>query len=175
MCFLPRFNGTTTFVHELPFKAHTIEIDACLLSVGGVWDNKVYTAPIPGYWKAKNLSITHFEMLNIIVALHLWKYEWRNKCINLLVDNEAVVSICSKGFTRDSTLAMYARNIWLITSVLDIELIVVHVPGHKNQQADLLSRWKYYSKEHMEKLNQFVPDHRWEIVQEAYFEVNTEI
>ena len=45
--FLPRFNGTTTYVHTNPFRSHTIAIDACLKAVGGVWDNKVYTAPIP--------------------------------------------------------------------------------------------------------------------------------
>ena len=39
LCFLRKFNGTTTFVHDLPFNAHTIAIDACLMSVGGIWDN----------------------------------------------------------------------------------------------------------------------------------------
>ena len=139
----------------------------CINSVGGVFGTRVYTAVIPSQWRGKNLSITHFEMLNIIAALNIWKYEWRNKCINLLVDNAVVVSICNYGFTRDSTLAMYARDIWLITSVLDVELIVTHVPGHKNRQADLISRWEYNSKPHIEKLNQLVPNYRWEIVHET--------
>ena len=71
LTFLPKFNGTTTYVHDTVSQSHTIAIDACLKSVGGIWDNKVYTAAIPKDLLDRNLSITHFDMLNIIVVLNL--------------------------------------------------------------------------------------------------------
>ena len=147
--------------------AHTIAIDACLRSVGGIWNDKVYTALIPKNILDQNLTITHYEMLNIIVALNIWKEEWRNKRI--------VVTICKTGYTRDSHLAAYARNIWLITSVYDIELCFTHIPGHTNQQADLLSRWEEGSVTHLQRLKKLVPNFQWQTVWESYFEVNTEI
>ena len=79
-------------------------------------------------------------MLNIIVVLNLWGDQWHGKRINLLVDNAAVVTICKTGFTRDANLAMYARNILLLTALHDIELGVTHIPGYVNKQTDLLSR-----------------------------------
>ena len=36
LTFLPSFNGTTTYVHDIPSQGHTIAIDACLKSVGGI-------------------------------------------------------------------------------------------------------------------------------------------
>ena len=122
-----------------------------------------------------NLSITHFEMLNIVVVLHLWGEMWQGKHINLLVDNAAVVTICNTGFTRDVNLAIYARNIWLLTAIYDIELKVTHIPGYVNKQADLLSRWDPNSQQHREKLKEWVPNAQWHNVPDAYFNVNMEI
>ena len=35
-----------------------------------------------------------------------------------------------------------ARNIWLLIAKLNISVDFVHIPGEKNNAADLLSRWK---------------------------------
>ena len=92
-----------------------------------------------------------------------------------MIDNLAVVTICKTGYTRDSHLATYARNIWLLTSIYDIELRFTHIPGHKNQQADLLSRWDNESGANLDRLRQLIPNFKWQTVLDSYFEVNTEI
>ena len=171
--FIPKFNGSATYVHEPPFKAHTIEIDASLHRVGGVWGNQVYTVKIPDFVKC-DASITHFEMINILVALQVWKQAWTHKYIEFYVDNQAVVSICNTGYTRDSILATYMRNIWLLTSVYDIRIAVKHIAGKKNNIADLLSRWEDNSPSHISKLSQLV-QYKWQKVSDEFFKVNVNI
>ena len=171
--FIPCFNGTATYVHNLPIDLHTIAIDASLNRVGGVWKNQVYSATIPQRVKISK-SIVHFEMINILVALNVWKTDWKGKCIKLLVDNMAVVNVCNSGYSKDVFLAMCIRNIWLLTSVYDIKLIVSHIPGYCNVTADLLSRWEH-TPSNFKKLESLVKKPDWMFVPSAYFVLNTEI
>ena len=66
------------------------------------------------------------------------------------------------------------RNIWLITSSRDIELVVKHIPGRNNQTADLLSRWEN-SLSNYDRLHELVGEPYWCDVDERFFEVNMEI
>ena len=174
MEFLPKFNGKAQYVHVLPSQAHTFAIDASLERVGGVWANQVYSISLPPNLKTGRHSITHFEIINILVALKLWAREWQQKHINLYVDNQAVVTICNTGYTRDTELATYLRNIWLITSIWDINLVVHHIPGYKNKIADCLSRWQG-TEQCCQKLSSLVPQAEWCQLTHDVFEVNYDI
>ena len=59
--------------------------------------------------------ITHLEMLNIIVALKVRAITWAIKKIEI---NVAVVEVRTSGKSKDDFLAMCARKVWLITSIL---------------------------------------------------------
>ena len=75
-------------------------------------------------------------------------------------DNLAVVEILKSGKTRDAFLATCARNIWLITAMFNIDIIIIHVPGVSNHVADLLSRWTITSNP-QSKLMQMLPQFQW--------------
>ena len=107
-----------------------------------------------------NLHITQLEMLNVVVALKVWANIWANKRIKISCDNLAVVEILKSGKTRDPFLATCARNIWLITAMFNIDIILIHVPGVNNQVADLLSRWTITSNP-QSKLMQILPQFQW--------------
>ena len=107
-----------------------------------------------------NLHITQLEMLNVVVALKVWANIWANKRIKISCDNLAVVEILKSGKTRDPFLATCARNIWLITAMFNIDIIIIHVPGVNNQVADLLSRWTVTSNP-QSKLMQMLPHFQW--------------
>ena len=93
--FLPIFNGTAKFSHAMIDQAFTLEIDACLQRVGGVWKNMVYSAEIPQNLTHRgDLSITHFEMINILVVLRLWGEQWTGRSVIIKTDNMAVVNVC---------------------------------------------------------------------------------
>ena len=76
-----------------------------------------------------------------MVALKVWSNLWSDKKVKFFSDNLAVVEVLKSGKTKDPFLAICARNIWLITAIFNIEIIVVYVPGCDNHIADLLSRW----------------------------------
>ena len=77
-----------------------------------------------------------------MVALKVWGDIWQDQVIDIKCDNKAVVEVLRSGRARDPILATCARNIWLLTSIFNIQLMVNHIPGVKNEMADLLSRWQ---------------------------------
>ena len=74
--FLHRYTRISYFDHKC--IDGTIELDACLTGFGGCWENFVYHVPIEK--KYKNLAITQLEMLNILLALHVFSQQWARKC-----------------------------------------------------------------------------------------------
>ena len=70
--FLLQFNGRTFFSKELQKPINNVFLDASLVGLGGVWNNKVYQCLVPIIDLNYNVSIVHFEMINILLALRLW-------------------------------------------------------------------------------------------------------
>ena len=137
--FLPHFNGTTKFDKPGVEGSNSLTLDACLTGLGAVWKNRVYstpTLPIPGF----ALTIVHWEMLNIVIALRMWGKYWKHRSILVYCDNEACVHVVATSKTRDLFLAACIRNIWLLTAYHDISLHIQHIRGRDNVKADLLSR-----------------------------------
>ena len=90
--FLPPFNGTTIYKKPSIPEAEALHLDACRKSMGAIWHNRVYSAPvlaIPCFL----LKIVHLEMPNIIVALRLWVSLWQHSQVKILCDNKAVVQV----------------------------------------------------------------------------------
>ena len=72
--FLSAFNGTVTY-DDIAIELKLLETDTCLTPVGGIWNISVYSAPIrQELTDNPHLSITHFEMVNVLVAMPLWGY-----------------------------------------------------------------------------------------------------
>ena len=100
-----------------------------------MFNEQVYTLQIPE--THIEFQIVHLQALNVLVALKLWANFWKDKIIEIKCDNLAVVQVLRAGKARDQLLASIARNIWLITAIFNITLIVNHIPGIKNFTADL--------------------------------------
>ena len=154
--FLREYNGITYFDNK---NIHAeIYLAASLVGFGAYFDKMVYALALPDCFK--QFHITQPEMLNVIVALKAWAYYWQDKKIKLYCDNMAVVEVITSGKTRDPFLATCARNIWLITVILNTQIQVIHVPGKANTIADLLSRW-VITVNPEQKLRQLLPDFTW--------------
>ena len=82
----------------------------------------------------------HLEMVNILMAIRLFKFQWASRKVFIRCDNEAVVTVLRTGKTRDPFLAACARNIWLESALSDIDLQYGHIRGVDNRVADMLSR-----------------------------------
>ena len=75
--FLKKFNGVT-FFDVRPYKME-IELDACLPGVGAKCGSQVYASQLPPEFG--DFNIVHLEMLNILVALRVWRDQWSNQKI----------------------------------------------------------------------------------------------
>ena len=118
--FLKSYNGVT-FYYQLKIQ-HAIHLDACLTDLGGCYNNMIYTIPIPeGH---KDYNINHLGMINIMVAIKIWDTCWSKQCVEILCDNLPVVEVIKTGKARYQTLATCARNIWLLSAIYNIELIL---------------------------------------------------
>ena len=139
--FLSHYNGVTYYEQN---HCHSeVHLDVCLTGLGASYESMVYALPIPkGYM---NYNIAHLEILNIVVTRKVWAQYWANKRIKVHCDNMAVVEVLRNGRARDNTLALLARNIWLICAMFNIHITVLHIPGRSNVLADLLSRWQFSS------------------------------
>ena len=154
--FLQIYNGVTIY-HVTPLFEN-IHLDASLTGLGGHFKNYVYALHIPANYMGYNIA--HLEMLNVVVALKIWGHHWANKCVKLFCDNQAVVEVLSSGRACDQILATCARNVWLLTAMFNINLVVTHIQGTHNNVADLLSRWGNTPQD-VQKLHQWVNSPIW--------------
>ena len=134
--FLKSYNGIT--IYDIKPLNICIYLDACLQGLGGCYDNFCLYHSIPKGFKGYN--IVHSEMLNVVVALKVWAASWANKCIHIYCDNHVVVDVLTYRNTRDQMLATAARNVWFLTAMFNIDLVVSYIKGADNRVADLLSR-----------------------------------
>ena len=139
ICFLPKFSGSAKIFKSDILEGNSLHVDACMTGIGGIWNNRVYAAPVPAYVDFQP-NITHLEMLNILIALRLWAQEWAGSSVTFHCDNLAVVQVVNSGKTRATFLSACIRHIWFITAVHDIDLQLTHIQGRKNVIADALSR-----------------------------------
>ena len=154
--FLNSYNGVT--MYQVTPLYNKIFLDASLQGMDGCFNNYVYSLPIPlGF---KNYNIVQLEMINVMVALKIWGQCWSNKCIRIFCDNLAVVEVLTFGKAKDAILATCARNIWLLTAIYNVNLLVSHIKGTDNTVADLLSRWNT-TPGNVQKLNQMVECPVW--------------
>ena len=136
---MKQFNGIV-YYDVKPVQAE-LHLDACFTGFGGIFLNQCYALPIPK--NLNNYSIVHLEMLNIVVALKIWATQWSCKKLQIKCDNMAVIDVLTSGRTKDSVLALCARNIWLIAAIFNISIHIEHIPGKNNVVADILSRLKF--------------------------------
>ena len=136
--FVPVYNGVSLYDHR-PINV-TLELEACLTSLGGRSGNFFYHLPIAkGY---RNWSIVYLEMVNILLAVRLFNHQWASKKVLIHCDNAAVMSVLKSGKTRDPYLGACARNVWYVAATSDIDLQYTHIRGIDNKEADALSRWQ---------------------------------
>ena len=72
----------------------------------------------------------------------------------------AVVEVLRSGRACDSILTMCAHNIWLLSAIFNVELVVNYIPGCHHVVADLLSRWQGTMAD-FNKFQNIMPDHIW--------------
>ena len=124
--FLKQFIGLELY-DVRPISAD-LSLDASLTGLGGVYGRQCYAITLSKDFN--NYTIVHLEMLNVLVALKIWAYQWTDCKVRVQCNNMAVAS----GKIKDKELATCARNIWLLSSLYNITLQVDHIPGRDNSR-----------------------------------------
>ena len=90
--------------------------------------------------QSQRFHITIKELVPIMVALFLWGPKWRGHKVMARCDNEAVVVILNKRYSKDPHLAHMLRTLFFVEAHFQLQLKAAHIPGSHNTLADLLSR-----------------------------------
>ena len=75
------------------------QLHAGLTAFGGHSGTFIYH--LPNFKGFRNLAIVHFEMMNILLAVRLFKHQWASRKVLIHCDNAVVVSVLKSGKTRD--------------------------------------------------------------------------
>ena len=139
----PHYNGVSLLCHPPPLTStKQVDCDSCLSRVGGRFGDLYYSEQLPPFISQLQLSITHLEMLNLLVATRLFAPQWAHHTVTLGCDNAASVSVLQTGRSRDRLLAACAKQMWILATAHDVIITPVHRSGEIMQQlgVDALSR-----------------------------------
>jgi len=96
--FLPSYNGRSLMEYAgIDTTDITLEVDACLTGIGGIYKDEFYHSPIPPEIPLCKYHITHLEFLNILIALKLWKHYFTGHHVRVCCDNMACVYVLNTG------------------------------------------------------------------------------
>ena len=76
----------------------------------------------------------------IIRAVTTWGHLWKRLRIVFHCDNMEVVTGVRSCYVKSDALMKHYRSLQFLTTKMDFEFHVVHIPGKTNELADLLSR-----------------------------------
>ena len=117
----------------------TIECDACLSGAGGFSESHFYKLAFPP--QIASLHISQLEAINVVVAIKtLVSPEISHTRVLVKTDNMGAKFALSTGKTRDPVLAACARELWLISALQELDIMIHHAPGDSLVLADALSR-----------------------------------
>ena len=105
--------------------------------VGVLSGNYVYHFPIFRGFKNR---IWSKEIVNILILIRLFKFQWALSKVLIRSDNEPVVTILKSVKTENPTLCEH--KIWYISAMSDIDVQYAHIRATDNKIGDVLSRWQ---------------------------------
>ena len=132
--FLPKYNGVSIMWMEQKIKEDCwIASDSCLTGFGAHHNQEYIHDMFPlKYHNQKVFKIHHLEMLAVVVALRVWCTQLRGYRFVMICDNKAVVDVVNSGYTRDVELQNLLRELTLIASTSNFEVILRYVPSSEN-------------------------------------------
>ena len=140
--FLPDWHGVA-IIHPTPVTSVDLQLstDASDLGFGCVYGSHWLFSPWhPDWVPSPTCHINVRELFAVWAAVFTWGEEWANKEVVVFTDNKAVVDIWFTGTCKDKLMMSLIRSLFFRTARLNINLLLAHVPGRYNTNADLLSR-----------------------------------
>ena len=155
----PLYNGVSLLCHPPLASTKQVDCDSCLSGAGARFGELYYSEQFPTFITDLQLSITHLEMLNLLVATRLFAAQWTHHTVTLGCDNAASVAVLQTGKSRDRLLAACAKQMWILATAHDVTLNPIHRSGDIMQQlgVDALSR-RHLSQRFQNIISQLLRD-----------------
>ena len=115
---------------------------------------------ICGSWSPEevNSTIEFKELFALVAACRTWGHNWSRKRIRVHCDNSAVVDCVRSGTSRAPPVMDLLRTLFVVCSLFNFTVSVVHVAGTPNPVADALSRFRMQEFRRLAPAAWHVPD-----------------
>ena len=137
---LPKFNGIRILDKKQLECQDELELDSWLTGCGAYNGSEFYATRFPTAVIEENHCIAHLELLNVVVALKVWRSTWRGRRVRVACDNTNACLAINSGRSRDPYIQSCVRELFRYCAAGDIELRAEHTPGRLLTRADALSR-----------------------------------
>ena len=137
---MKNFNGKSLFIND-KLTNHDIDLytDASgSLGYRAVFGKKWFSGEWSEWWRSQNITL--LELYPIVVAIEVWGARLSNKCLQIFVDNKALVDVLEKQSSSEPLVMVLVRRLVLLCLQFNLVLTVKHIYGSYNIAADLLSR-----------------------------------
>ena len=148
--FFKDFNGISVFhdrfwISNDDIQLFTDSAGGPDLGFGAYFVGKWAQGAWPQSWVDKGITadITVLELFPLLVSLHTWGDELRNKKIVFRVDNIAVVHIINTMTSKSDRVMTVLRALTLRCLHLNVVVKARHISGCSNQICDALSRFQF--------------------------------
>ena len=139
--FLPQWNGVSIF-QATGATSETLALytDASDLGFGGVFGHRWFSGSWGAEWRPPQTHINARELFAVWVAVATWGHSMINTEITIFSDNRSVVDSWCSGVCTDPLMLRLMRCIFFFAASNNINILMRHIPGYLNVNADLLSR-----------------------------------
>lgn len=87
-------------------------------------------------------SIACLELTPIVMAAFVWGKNWEGKIVMFMCDNEGVVHVLNKLYSRDQDLSQLLKCLVFVAARFNFWFSAMHIEGRNNTGADYISRNK---------------------------------
>ena len=142
--FFPDWNGLA-IIHPTPITSIELKLftDASDVGLGCVYGKKWLFSGWREDWAP---SLRHHinlrELFAVWAAVFTWGQDWEDREIVIFTDNQSVVDVWKTGTCTDALMMKVIRAIFFRAAKLNLNIILAHVAGVDNIDADMLSRFQ---------------------------------
>ena len=139
------------------FHSHLLWWDTFLVewnSVSMLWLRNLYrkvilTSDVSGTWGSgafansqrfqvewsnefKAFLIHVKELIPIVIGAIIWRCDWSGEIVRFICNNQAIVEVVNRGYSRDSTLMQLMRSLFFVAAKFNFWFEAAHIPGIEN-------------------------------------------